>query len=93
MTTLLAAAAMATIVIEPENLLRMTISLGLQCVSGIPLNRAWKAAFLRIGLGPGCKVGAKDGGAVGRKCGKPDATGRSAEFRGLCGVALQRGET
>src|ERR1700678_3313130 len=32
MTTLPAAAATATTIIEPENLLRMMISLGLQCV-------------------------------------------------------------
>jgi hypothetical protein len=33
MTMLPVAAAMATVIIEPENLLRMMISLGLQCVT------------------------------------------------------------
>ena len=63
MTTLPAAAAMATIIVEPENLLRMMISSGLQCVSatGFPMNPelVWMVAFFGIGLWSGCKVGAR----------------------------------
>ncbi len=45
----------------------------------------WMAAFFGFGPWSACKVGATDSGAVARKCGKPDAIGRDADIRGLCG--------